>query len=170
MWLWGAQEKRGQTWAEISYKHHLDAYNGITSIINSYSQISHQICNSGGNQQYNTWEIFGSACQSVLVLWEWWMSPGKLLGEDKRREKRRVSMMRCWDRSVGRAGLVLQETGWQRASALGHQNQSTAGMRNSWTSYQGIGKLQDTVLMGDFYYPDICWVTNAANHGDNVQP
>lgn len=98
------------------------------------------------------------------------MSPGKLFWEDKRREKSRGRAMLRWDRSIGRVGLVLQEMGRQRASALGHQDQSTAGMRNSWTSYQGIGKLQDTVLMGDFYYPDICWVTNAANHGDNVQP
>lgn len=65
---------------------------------------------------------------------------------------------------------MLQEPGKLQASAVGHQDHSTAGMRNSWTSYQGIGKLQDTVLMGDFYYPDICWVTNAANHGDNAQP
>lgn len=71
---------------------------------------------------------------------------------------------------VGTAGSVLQEMGRQRASALGHQDQSTAGMRNSWASYQGIGKLQDAVLTGDFYYPDICWVTNAANHGNNAQP
>lgn len=98
------------------------------------------------------------------------MSPGKLFGEDKRREKSRSSVMLCWDGSVERAGSVLQEMGRQRASALGHQDQSTAGVRNSWTSYQGIGKLQDTVLRGDFYYPDICRVTNAANHGDNVQP
>lgn len=54
--------------AEKSLKHHLDACDGIASIINSYSQISHQICNSGGNQRYDTREVFGSVCQSVLVL------------------------------------------------------------------------------------------------------
>lgn len=50
--LWGHEmpRKRGAKGAEKSYKHHLDAYDGIASIINSYSQISHQICNCGGNQ------------------------------------------------------------------------------------------------------------------------
>lgn len=71
---------------------------------------------------------------------------------------------------MGRAGLALQEPSRQQASAQGHPDQSTMGTRNPWTAYQGAGKLQDTVLMGDFYYPDICRVTNAANHGDNVQP
>lgn len=167
MWLWGAEEKK---WAEISYKHCFDAYNGITSIISSYSQISHQIWNSVGNHWHNTREVFGLVCLRVLVLLQWWMSPEKLFGVYRRKEKSRERMMLCWDHSMGRAGLVLQEMDRQQASALGHQDHSTAGMRNPWTSYQGIGKLQDTVLMGDFYYPDICWVTNAANHGNNVQP
>lgn len=59
------------------FKHGPDAYNGITSIIDSSSQISHQIWNSDGIQQCDTWEVFGSACQSALVLWERQMSPGK---------------------------------------------------------------------------------------------
>lgn len=88
---------------------------------------------------------------------------------ERRGEESRGSAALRWDGSTGTAGLTLQELGRQRASAWGHPDQSTAGMRNSWTGYQGIRKLQDTVLMGDFYYPDICWVTNAANHGDNVQ-
>lgn len=50
------------------FKHGPDAYNGITSIIDSSSQISHQIWNSDGIQQCDTWEVFGSACQSALVL------------------------------------------------------------------------------------------------------
>lgn len=107
---WDAQKKRGQTRAEKSYKHHLDAYDGTASIINIYSQISHQICNSGDNQRYDTREVLGSVCQSVLVLWEWWMPLGKLFGEDNMRERSRRSMMPCWEHGEhGESGISAAE-------------------------------------------------------------
>lgn len=69
----------------LRYLTGINAYNGMIVIIVTAN------CSSGGKQWYSTWEVLGSACQSVPVSWKWWMTPGKRLGKESR-----GNTMLCW--------------------------------------------------------------------------